>query len=236
MSRRREAREQEKQDFLEQNPDLIDYTTRIEPVNSGGLFNVDISHNGGPELPGSPFATSLNAGDGLAVGLLDGPDFFLFAQDSGPLILDSTSQVTINAKGIGVEDTNNPAADGFGIIEDGEILGIYMDENNFFFPGSAPSPTEVDEFGATSLGVDFIGRGSGTVQLQFLDEDTGELVIEEMAFGSRGRRGSEGRFEAEPESDHIFEAVGITTTGSLEISVVGIDLGTNFESGFGASI
>jgi hypothetical protein len=59
MSRRRAQKQQEKEEFLDQNPELIEYETVIRVVENEGYalqsFSAIGSENGGPEYELSPF-------------------------------------------------------------------------------------------------------------------------------------------------------------------------------------
>lgn len=90
------------------------------------------------------------------------------------------------------------------------------------------------ELGGKELGIDFkVLGGSGTVQVVLIDEDdegAEPLVFEMTAGGSRRRDTMEGRIEAEMEGDSAYDTAYIAVTGDLEITVVGIDMSTNFEA------
>jgi hypothetical protein len=103
------------------------------------------------------------------------------------------------------------------------------------FIGSGTSLTDVGLFAGDGLEIDFTASGRGTVEFSFL-EGTGqfsgnEFLTVESDF-IRGRSNNEYEFGVELPEGELFNIVEISTTGSLEISIVGITLGTNFESGF----
>lgn len=223
MSRRRAQKQQEKEDFLDQNPHLIDYETRLEVFDNDApnpaFFGLVGSNDGGPEFPVFPFnQPSSNSPEVTIIGLTDGPD----------IVLNSNKQISLSDAGIGVGLVGEVD---FDTIESDEILSIRMAIGNFFYPGAAPSPTDVDIFGGESLGIEFTGSGSGRVEFNFSDAETGERHLFQSDF-LRGRPNGEQEFEVELPDGVLFNQVEISTTGSLAVSVVGITLGTNFESGF----
>lgn len=232
MSRRRAQKQQEKEDFLDQNPELIEYETVIRVVENDPhapqSFSAIGSENGGPEYELSPaFGLDLNTPDAAFENqFLDGPDYLLSSLGKG---------ISLSDAGIGVGSSESQ--DGFDTIEDGESLNIQMSVDGFgnqFFPGSGTSPTDVGVYGGESLEVDFTASGRGTVQFALRDLETGERTYFETDF-IRGRAGNEYEFGVDLPDEDLFSRAEITTTGSLEISIVGITLGTNFESGFDSS-
>lgn len=258
---RRATREQETQDFLEQNPQLIEYQTRIEvlqiPVDDkcddGPImyppmygydqgFFVEVTPDEGMPYPAFSAPLFSLSDVGTIAFFVEGGNFGLYgAQALGREGGDSL--VTLSGAGFGVisfdeffgdakMDGPSGFADGFDRIDSSEALILDVFNGPFFGPKQTllTEGPEVMETGGTSLGIDFTGTGRGTVQIVLVDLDTGEEFLQEMSFRG-GRGGKDGYFEADmPEGQ--FEFAAITTTGTLEISVVGIDLGTNFNGGF----
>lgn len=91
------------------------------------------------------------------------------------------------------------------------------------------------ELGGKEFGIDFkVLGGAGTVQIvliDFDDPDADPVIVEMNAGGRRpSSRVDEGHLEAGMDADSAYDAAYIAVTGNLEISVVGIDISTNFEA------
>lgn len=282
MSRRRAAREQEKQDFLQQNPELITNTTRIEvaettiPVftsGGGSLPDIDTfepvySVNDGPFEP-APFINFLQ-GEHLALAdVIFGPSFSLVGFNDLEFEPEEIEEedlafVSMSGRGFGVtsqaeveeagedleefgeevEELNGDNLDaviqfiGADSISSDETLGL---EVRFFEPKkpdlrslSLEDEEEEDEGpGGLSLGLDFTATGRGAVSVTLFEDEEDEIGFTQTYQVPNGA-GIDDVMNALftlPEED-VFQFAAISTTGSLEISVVGIDLETNFEPDF----
>ena len=223
MSRSREARQEKKEAFLQQNPQLDPDQYRITSELRQDIYQIGSTENGEK----TDFTTALYLlypevealevyGDGLS-GVPDGPDFVLYASTNmDPSI---TNSITFSEAGIGVTDffreNDLEPGEGFHTLEGEEVLVIY-------------DPTEF-----TSVGFDFlIEGGSGLVVLSIYDDDSGTGVttrVEEFSVGrsrrSDGQIGEVHRLETEiPEG---FEFVLLSVDGSAEITVLGIDFSSS---------
>jgi hypothetical protein len=225
MSRRRAQKQQEKEEFLDQNPELIEYETVVRVVENDAhaptAFSAVGSQNGGPEYT---FVHSFGVGEDppeATIGqFVDDPEFYFGASGGG---------VSLSEAGIGVGSSADEP--GFDSIEGNEFLRINMSPDNPDYPGSGPSPTEVDTFGGERLEIEFTATGQGNVQFEFLNVGSNGFDVYQSDSIS-GRSNGEYEFGVELPNEGLFNYADISTTGTLEISIVGLTLGTNFESGF----
>ena len=241
MPRRRAERQQEKEEFLQQNPELIRVETRIEVVTTEGEdgedtdIDVEISQEGFPpetldlddplefengflvdDLSLFPFA--IIAGDGLNLSNLDDePDQALLSITESGFGVASRDELNIDPDADGEDlsvdivesDEDDELPDGAGTISDDEGLFILS-------------------FAASSLGIDFMVTGRGSVQLTaglIGEDDQGEeeLVTEVFQTPRGAEPGDVFRLEVEDPSAFIFGAA-LTTTGTAEVSILGIDI------------
>lgn len=91
------------------------------------------------------------------------------------------------------------------------------------------------ELGGKEFGIDFkVLGGVGKVQIVLIDFDNldADPVMAEMNAGGRrpSSRIDEGHLDVGMDGDSAYDAAYIAVTGDLEISVVGIDMSTNFEA------
>lgn len=224
MSRRRAQKEQEKEDFLDQNPHLIEFKTEYDVVKDDGSFDNNFSvvgsQNDGPEFTLLPFNHPIeDSAEATIVQLLDGPDINFYNEDG----------ISLSDAGIGVGlNSDEP---GFDKIESSETLGFEVFDENFRYPGAEPSPTDVNPFGFESLELEFIATGRGTVELEAFSDYWGRADAFQSGY-VRGDGETVYAFEVEQPSFYTYNYGEIGTTGTLAISLVGINVVTNFESGF----
>ena len=263
MPGRRNKRDQEKEIFLQQNPDLITYTTRIEvdgPDHGEDDIDVVASVNGGPfnevfvdddlETPNFILADSIT-----------GPGFFISSSETtdvqpgpGGLLFEGRSfaQTSVSENGFGVfgenEELNGEDVD-LVCDDDGEDIPEFqegadtIDEGEIFRVEVRPSLMQIgfngedygeDEEGGVSFGIDFTASGRGSVEITLFEQGRGKELFPtphtetfDIPFGTQP--GDVLNFELDLPDDGLFRTAEVTTTGGASISVVGIDLETNFE-------
>ena len=279
MSRRRAAREQEKEEFLQQNPELIRYNTRIEVAAEedekneweDAGFSVESRVDGGP--PFEAFTREvLDTPDFTLIDEAEGPGFFLYAgstdpflnpleiQANGPELFEAgPAALSLSENGFGVasgdefpffqvdeevavqlldEEEEDEIPDGLDSLGAGEVLFLDVDAPLKPLVPKKPEPQEPGTLkeedgpfilpGGTSFGIDFTSEGTGSVVISLFGVDQKETIeFTESLFVGRGGGGLQGFDVDLPEG--VFQYAEVTTTGSLEISIVGIDLETNFE-------
>ena len=317
MSRRRAAREQEKEEFLQQNPDLITFNTRIEVVESE--FPPPPPPPPPPPMPPVPPPAPPQAQNLLETNMMQGYgyyDFFfpdvLFTPDGAPTRQADIEDVEGGPNILFAEEVSGPffeiiagstnpanqffepfenegppiappgpiiqetiltiTEDGFGVLSGDELLEGPPPEdpqevvaiNEIQGPMMLPPPPDgvstlgQDEFlgvvvrlpeeeddddddnneddveGGTSFSIDFFASGSGSVVITLFGAEDEEDTITETFFVPRGTApGSLLNFEVDMPDGTVFDFADVTATGSLEISVIGIDLGTSFDPNIG---
>ena len=256
---RRAAREQETTAFLQENPHLIEYKTTIAPAkDDNDRFVIEVTEGDNDpvqsEAPGFSFfppqgavpnlisvesevevsGTELDASYESRRGVKDAS---VAVSDLGIGVTsgsDLTSLVREIVKGgLGPEDLVK-----FATISNNENLEVEVDDEA---PEGAVTPDSETfpflELSGREVGIGFdVISGSGKIQITLIDAVTGEPEIIEFDTFVAG----ETRRPSTVEIDHImaqmsdggqFDAVMISTTGDLEITVTGIDLVSGYAYG-----
>lgn len=225
MTRRGLQRAEQSEAFFTANPELQSWNTKIEPVKDSPTrpesFALEISQENDPVFGAEPELSLSSTPTQTSALFFDGPDYFF----------EGSGQVVVSEHGIGIGGFEPEDSPEWYAIEADELLGFYIDPGNIYFTGSAPSPTEVDEFGLKAFEIDFVADGSGTIVVEFRDYQSAETLVAELEFTARPGR-DKGSFTALQTLEPRFDSAEISTTGSLEVSLTGISFDTNFESGF----
>jgi hypothetical protein len=140
--------------------------------------------------------------------------------------------LSITEDGFGVASADEldlePGAD----EENLEVEDVVSDEADALPDGAGTLGNDeglfIQPFAATSLGIDFVMTGRGSVQLTaglIGEDDQGEeeLVTEVFQTPRGAEPGDVFRLEVEDPSAFIFGAA-LTTTGTAEVSILGIDI------------
>lgn len=262
MPRRRAERQQEKEEFLLQNPELVTYTTRIE-VDADGGEDAVFSQDGGPFEEANTFGFGGNESFVL-VGGISGPGFDIQAFEDfeflgnpmvqGPLPQElfffGPTPITISENGFGVagedeffggedeimvkplmggEDDEDAIPPGFDTIDEGENFSVRVDS----FSGEdyyGEDFGDEDDEGGLSFGIDFTASGRGSVTIELFDgEDESAPILTEtfnIPFGTQP--GEVLNFAVDAPDDDLFQFANVSTDGGAAISIVGVDLETNF--------
>jgi hypothetical protein len=241
MSRRRAQKQQEKEDFLDQNPELIKFETEIDVVQKfdNGMpnlmepFGLVGSDSGGPEYEFEPGGAGGGAIDPPAAHseYYYGPDLILSAFSDAEDVL-----VSLSGSGIGVFSPGDSYdGDETNQINGGETLVVQVFENNQYYPGhEGPQPAAFGEgLGINVLELEFIGTGRGTIEIGLAENYYTLAKVVESDF-IRGDGETIHKFEVEIPTTYQpipFEFADITTTGTLGVSLVGINYETNYDPG-----
>lgn len=244
MPRRRAERQQEKEEFLQQNPELITYTTRIEvdgPDHGEDDFDAVASQNGGPFE--NLFVRDEDDGPGfLLTNQIEGPGFAIFGGETTselepglggglfPIVDPALVSLTENGFGITGEEEDKPELpDGLDTIDEGELLGVAVFDDGEDYGE--------DDEGGVSFGIDFTASGRGSVEITLFTragpkEEFGEQHTEtfDIPFGTQP--GDLLSFEVDAPNNSLFNFAQVATNGGASISVVGIDLETSFQGVF----
>lgn len=265
MSRRRAARQQEKEEFLQQNPELRKINTRIEVeppevildgenvLEEDDGFDVRVTIDGQPlpeagisgedNFSGFTLVNEISVVPIVQITAIEGFDLLelLNGFDEEPV----PAEISLSAAGFGVassgeefeddnedngDEGNEPCDDddsdhGAPVMVPDGIDGISEGEALTFF---APF--------LESLGIDFTVTGQGSVVITFAGPGgpDGEVVSESFVIPRGTQPDDILNFEVDVDGDDFFFGAAIHTTGSAEISIVGIDLETPFEALLGA--
>lgn len=243
MSRGRSARQTQQEDFLQQNPRLIEYETEIDVVkNEDGNHVLEVTQDGGaPEQTEAPEASLRN----LEISI---PNLATVNKDiEGPNFdLSSNGRATVSDLGIGVASGRDilklifakdkeAAFQGLGTLGKKEGLELTLDEIPLEGGGAL-------DHGGTSICIDLdVMRGDGQIQVVLIDDDGGSvehlfdtMVEVETPGNSRARPATTElqpveQIKATMDDGLTFESVEIGTTGDLEIAVTGISFTTGYE-------
>lgn len=266
MPGRRNKRDQEKEVFLLQNPELVTYTTRIE-VDADGGEDAVFSQDGGPFEEANTFGFGAGNESFVLVGGISGPGFDIQAFpdfeflgnpiEQGPLPQEifffGPTPITLSENGFGIagedelfagedefyggEDELNggedegpdPIPSGFDTIDEGENFSLRVDS----FSGEDYYGEDFggeDDEGGVSFGIDFTASGRGSVTIELFDgEDESAPILTEtfdIPFGTQP--GDILNFEVDAPDDDLFQFANVSTDGGAAISIVGVDLETNF--------
>lgn len=257
---RRAAKEQAKTSFLQQNPTLIEYKTHIAPAQDERDHHVlEFTQDDNAPLHSDAPGFSLFPAQGSVPGLMslggdhEAPGVEIEASHEGRRGLREAS-VAVSDLGIGVTSGSDAGTlvreilrGNLGIEDLFKFATISSDENlevNVYdqAPEGALLPDDHEfsflELSGKEIGVGFhVISGSGKIQITLINygaEDSETLEFDTFVAGSSRRPST-------VEIDHImtqmsdgdhFDAVMISTTGDLEITVTGIDLVSGYsESG-----
>lgn len=230
MSSRREIRQQEKEAFLQQNPQLDPDHYRITP-DAAEVIKVTengqdaVFYNLGGRFVGGEYEALEIVGEGAVSNGIGGPDYVLSALTAADGGFFFSSSLTFSESGIGVTDYYRENAsevdDGFYTVEGDELIAVF------------------DATGFTSAGFDFlIVGGTGSVVLSVYDSGSGEpdtTNVDVLNVGRSRRDGNVGEVHhLETDLPEGFDIVLLEVTGSVEVTVLGIDFsswqGTVFDS------
>lgn len=256
---RRDARDQETTAFLQQNPSFIEYNTQIAPAQDDkGRFVLEITQDdndpvqteapgfsllppqgalpdlisvgGDQEAPGAEVEASYETRRGLKEASVAVSELGIGVTSGG----DMKDFIKELLKGdLGPEDLVK-----FATISDGENLEVEVDDEA---PEGAVVPDSEGfpflELSGREVGIGFdVISGSGKIQITLIDANTGEPETIEFDTFVAGAT----RRPSTVEIDHImaqmsdggqFDAIMISTTGDLEITVTGIDLVSGYSEG-----
>ncbi|MEL6735347.1 MAG: hypothetical protein AAFO98_05640 [Pseudomonadota bacterium] len=262
MPGRRDKRQQEKEAFLQQNPELITYTTRIEvdgPDHGEDDLDVVISQNGGPfeDLRLNDFGDEESL---ILTNSIRGPGFFITSGETGE---GQPTEISITENGFGVagedelfeppkpdprlreldvapqEDEAPDLPPGVDTINDDEFLSVFVQPSRNLVEDVAlfDGEDEEDEApGGLSFGIDFTASGRGAVEVSLISfppkAEQGEVHTETFNIPFGTEPGALLSFDVDVPDDVPFRIAQVTTTGSAEVTVVGIDLETNFQGMF----
>lgn len=249
MSRARTRKQQEKQDFLKENPDLVPQPETLDlsmfelqiqvgtgPIHAQGEegFFIPVTSQGENETPLSAHSLLGDFGSVAGVGTVThlsfgpGGTVFGFLHDAGiedPSVISAPGlnlqYLGISGNGFGVLSQDEYTDGGFNYLADGfdTISG-----NEVLLVGNSGRDSEpTDELGFNFL----VEGGSGTVQL-ILEQDEGGPVgdrLQERFSVTVNPGDTEGSLRGSlPEFDVAF----IGVTGDLEITVAGIGMTGDF--------
>ena len=273
MARRRVVQQQEKRDFLSENPELVEFETQIRPSRdewTGRLRPVEQTDDNAPnvlEPQGEDITYQILWKTGsFPVPEIEIPGIITTApsfEGDSPIVMsaspeeeinisrfiriDVPSSVVVTEAGFGVasvedlkaleklpEDPLGSAVDYFGSVTsiggeeslDVSVEGLFVNPND---PEEYNTKDrDLAELEGRSLGFDFdIVGGSGDIIVEFMSSD-GTISQEVYSPGGGSRLRSqqpETNFQSNGPEDG-FTDFSISTTGDLEIIVVGIDLTT----------
>ncbi|NRB02462.1 MAG: hypothetical protein HRU30_04285 [Rhodobacteraceae bacterium] len=252
MPRRRAERQQEKEEFLQQNPELITFTTRIE-VDADGGEDAVFSQDGGPfEEAGIDDFEGGNDSFILVDGIF-GPTFEIraFEDVPGPFLF-QPNLISISENGFGVagedelfggedelmvepmmlgeDEDEDPIPPGVDTVDEGEVFSVEVDNGEDF--GGEDFGGEDDDEGGLSFGIDFTTSGRGSVVIELFDDDGPVPILTEtfnIPFGTQP--GTVLNFEVDTPDGELFQYADVSTNGT-SISIVGVDLETNFPGDF----
>lgn len=237
MSRARTRKQEEKIDFLTQNPELIEYDTHLSVVPDGGGFTVEAKDGLGQPLP--VFLTEL--GPGLVstlvreVELVDGTLSVTAPVPSDPFL---EPFISLNDDGFGVFSENDVPIKETGTLNDGEALGF-----EFFGPFALVSTLNggPPAFGITDLLIEYevLNNGAGTIELQLENAPSPVVYVgnglpgptpPEVVQVDSGSKNTTGHIEVDAAPGMAFGGWDLTVEGNVQIAVTGISYGT--EHGF----
>lgn len=245
MSRARARKQEEKKEFLQENPQLIEYDTVIGVGNNpDGEFTVDARDGLGDPLfvdedVDAAIANEITVLDDFTVmgdGRFDG------GEDGG-----EDAAVTLGPDGIGVQgedeyfNAHAPSPvipdDAFS-IDEGETLEFDLEtQQNFVGNGiqSLNGPT----LGFTDLLIEYkvLNDGAGDIELEL--EQGGGFVVYGPNLNSgppapiniqigTGQSGTTGEIEVDAPMGMFFGGFDLTVEGDVEIVVTGISYGSDF--------
>lgn len=265
MPRRRAERQQEKEAFLQQNPELITYTTRIEveeannPMeppeavfsqDGGAFFEVE-TRGGFESSPSFDLVDQIN-GPGFNIigfpdvgGIIPLPPLPVQQEDlmfEVPFLLGFPIGITDNGFGIASEfegeddgpkvamkigEDEEPIPEGFDTVDEGEVFSVMVSPNagNPQFMGE-----DDDDEGGLSFGIDFTASGRGSVMVALYGDD-GPTPLHTESFNIPFGTSPDDvlNFEVDAPDGDLFTFADVSTTGGASISIVGVDLETNFQ-------
>ena len=239
MSRRRAAREQEKQEFLQQHPELIDFNIRVEveaqsvepdnqdDVEEGQLFGVSVesaffsgltAELSQPMQTGA-FALVENVAVEQSIGIAAWENFTPSVLPDGSLnpAVEKPEQAALTL-----------STSGFGVASSEELIGADPQDGTIP-PGAdtlgAGEALILQASGVDGFGIDFTASGQGSIVFQFFEalSDGTQPSIAEFQIPAGASADEIFNFEPDTTSDFIFGAT-IYTTGSAEVSIIGVDL------------
>lgn len=263
MSRRREQKQQEKEDFLEQNPELITYETRFEVVpvekeeetskKGGGekptRYEVEITQDGEEleydvgRIKGDRDLTQVRYVESEAGDLSPG---YQFGPEDGPPQKIS-DVLTLSEYGFGISQASGKggpdgAKKGEGDDREPPSTQDFALDGDEVLVFQAPRSIVTDlqdsreaerDLGNIEFGIDYTVLGGRGTVEIILVDYDGEETVE----GASGflRAGQDGSLDVEmPEG--TYEEARISVTGNLEIAIVGIDVTSNTDGGGMAGI
>lgn len=231
MPRRRAEREQQRQEFLDANPELIRVETRLEVVNQAA--------------PGedNDFGVAVQvAGAGTEVfdpeTVAENEDFVLL--EALPVVPIALVQAIASANPLNPDIIPDPAfltlsEEGFGVASGVPVEGDDIEYDNFEEASVIDSGEALGLLtlpGAVEFGIEFTISGRGSASLIVVDEDD-EAIFE--TFNAPRGAGPDDvfRLENDGNGNPLLGAV-IATTGNAEISVVAVDI--SFSGDLGLNI
>jgi hypothetical protein len=240
MSRRRVQKQQEKEDFLNQNPELRVFETRIEVGRDDEEWDSDVfpyviqATQNGEEVAAATYITDADHDQTLAsfaateLGYLEG-GVRLRPEVYG---LRTQEPLSLTEEGIGVAQK-----DMYGVYSLHSPEGMHPG-NNYALDGDEVMVFTLAQVngdsatrGGTEFGIDYtVLNGNGTVEITLvdLDPDAPSVTTTPSASLVAGQQGS--LETAMPEG--TYEMGVISVTGSLEVAIVGIDITSNTDQFF----
>ncbi len=239
MSNARGNRGDDKQAFLTQNPNLIEYDTNISVVDLGGIFNVAATDGLGQPLPVSLRGAVPGAGSTLAkeVDLTDGTLSVTAPVPSHPSL---DPFITLSDRGFGVFSENDVPLENTYVLNNGEALGFEV--NDSFCPSFITLNGGFMTNGITDLLIEYevLNDEAGTITLEFdnaapplLHLGNGPLgpTPPEVVNIATGSENSTGFIEVDAPYGMPFGGWEFTVDGDVNVAVTGISYGTNFDGG-----
>lgn len=243
MSRARDRKVQEKQDFLNENPEAVEHDTQLS-VSPDSFFDIEVTGSKGM-LVGyegdvqtrEPMITLLSDLDTKEIDFdfLDGgEDAFLTLTEDGMGILGEDENAYKNNG-----DLKKDARD----IREGEVLdtdlrGEPRHEGNLEFRELVEEGGE-DEFGVTGVNIEFtvLNNKSGTVELLLQPnegpernlrdiEGPGQLITFDVDQGSKGLTDNIGFVALDGD---VLGGFQFTVSGDVQVALTGIDFSTNYD-------
>ena len=220
MSRARGNRQDEKNAFLQANPEIFEHDTELSVGKSGGIFEVQAEGEKGllrdyeeKIIDTDPEITLLRDLDTFEV------DFDFFDNDG-----EDDALMTLTEEGFGLIGEDDDSFDGNGDltqdamdIREGEVLdGDVRFEDNL-----------EDDEGLIGVNIEFkvLNDDAGTVELNIEDDGPDQLITFDVSQDSAGTMGNIA-FVA-PSGDP-FTDFQFTVSGDVQVSVIGIGFSTNF--------
>lgn len=242
MSRARERKQQETQQFLQENPEAIEHDTQLSVAqNPGtGFFEVQVGGSKGVLFDArdeggdsdleedetiDPLITTLSDLDTNEIDFdfMDGgEDGFLTLTEYGMGIAGEDDNLFRKSDGELKKDAKD--------IREGEVLEVDAvrfpreeHELNIQVEGG-----EDDEFGMTGANIEFtvLNNKSGSVELLLEQDGPDQLITFDIAQGNKGLMDNIGFVAFD---DEVFGGFELSVSGEVQIALTGIDFSTNYE-------